>query len=388
VTSVLAVIASKLLLRTIEIHFSEQVAQGNQQAEVPEQRETALSLPFLLHSCLDGNWVGGIFYLLSLVAVLIALLRTSVTFGFKSYTLLANHADLDGDLAIEVVIAVFIVSASITAYLPYQSLQIVHIICILLNILYAVSKVTSAEYVKERQTPTAGSVFPHFVSFLAIELIIPSVVAVSKVSPRRHWVLITWAVVIVAACYSVFSYLLYSGAQIYMEIPLSVKAWITLPCLFANIHIPMGALVDVVIAWRYGLNVKVAEQHYPQQVQAVRMLLPFALYAFCFFFSFYGFPLAKSIEHWVLGSLVTVSLVLCAIAYCYKATQDLFEVRDEEVGQRWWVYAVSAGGVVYTATALYFFYNNERFNWYTSFGIDIYIIGVFVLWQLLGQFFN
>jgi hypothetical protein len=297
---------------------------------------------------------------------------------------------LEDDLALKTwaVAVLFVVAASLTAFFTYQSHQYFQIVCIFLNVLYAISKVTDQKYVELRETPSAGSVFPRFVSFLSIELLIPSVMAVSKVSSARHGVLITWAVGLVAGFYLILALLLQSDSQIYVELPNWVKETLSVPCVFASIHIIIGALVDLVIAWRYGLNVKVAQQHYPKRVQAVRLLLPVAFYAFCFFFPYCEFPLSTRLGHWLLGSLLTTSVMMFAIPYCHKATQDLFAAKDVEDGERWWRYAVYAGGVGCVAIVLYFFLNNERFSMVASLEIDAYIIGAFVLWQLIGQCFN
>ena len=390
VTSVLAVLVSKLLLKTIDIHFSEQSSREKLLPQDSEERESALSLPFLLRSCLPDNCLGGIVYLLFLVAVLIALLRTCTTSGLKYYGVLVDNPASGDDLALQTwaVAVLFVLAASFTAFFSYQSHQYFQIVCIFLNVLYAISKVTNEEYVKERERPSAGSVFPRFVSFLSIELLIPSVMAVSKVSSERHGVLIPWAVGLVAALYLIFALLLQSGSQIYVKMPDWVREAISLPCLLATIHIIIGALVDLVVAWRYGLNVKVAQQHYPKRVQAVRLLLPFAFFAFCFFFSYFEFPLSKSGGHWVLGALLTTSVMMFAIPYCHKATHDIFATKGVKDSERWWRYAVYAGGVGCVAIVLYYFLNNERFSMVASLEIDAYIIGVFVLWQLIGQCFN
>jgi hypothetical protein len=248
---------------------------------------------------------------------------------------------------------------------------------------------TNQDFIEKQKSLDTGPLFPRFVAFLSIELIIPSVMAVSKVSPERHGALITWAVGIVAAFYLILGGLKQYESLTYVEIPKWARKVIALPSLFASIHIGMGAIVDVVIAWRYGLNVKVAELHYPKRVKAVRVLLPFALYAFCFFFSFfYGSPLKEKPLFWVAGSLITFSMVLFIIPYCYKATEELFASRDVEDGQKWWVYVVFAGGVAYVAATLYFIINNQDFNILASLTIDACIMGVFVLWQLIGQFFK
>jgi len=384
VTSVLAVLVSKLLLKTIDLHFSQQtLSQERLLSQTSEQRETAFSLPFLLRNCLPEHFLGSVLYLLFLIAVLCALLRTCMFLALKYYVLAVDDDEQMDDLELKTwaVVVLFALSASLTAFSSYQSLQSLQIACVLLNIVYAVSNVTNETYIERRKAPSSRPIFHSFLGFLSIELIIPSVMAVSRVPSERHGVLLTWAVGLVAILYLALGALVQSDSQIYVNAPEWARELIALLCVFSSMHIHLGALTDVVIAWRYGLNVKVAQQLYPWRVQAVRVLLPFALYTFCFFFASCDFLLAKQRVNLVLGSMLTVSLALLIIPYCHSATLRRFTASDEE--QKWWRRVLYVGGVAGAVASLNFFFFESDFFTITL-NIDACIFGVLVLWQVAG----
>lgn len=387
-TCVLATLAYRLLIKAIEIHFSDQTSREILLPEASNQRKTALSLPFLLRRCLPDNCLGNTAYLLFLVAVLIALLRTCITPGFKYYKTLINHANLEDYFAPENwAVAVLIVAiVSLPAFFTYQSLQIVQVVCIFLNILSAFSKVTDQEYVETRKTSKTELVFPRFMTFLSMELIIPSVIAVSKVSFERHKALLTAAVGLVAGFYVLLAWMLQSGSQIDVEAPEWTRDAIALPCLFASFHICMGALMDVVIAWRYDLNIMVAQQLYPHRIQAVRLLLPLSFAAFCFFCMACKIPFEDIRGHWVLGSLLTASVVMFIIPYCHKATYDRFAGKDAGDDQKWGRYVLYAGGVGSLAATLYFSCDLDFFSIASSMGLDACVICVLLLWEVVGRY--
>jgi hypothetical protein len=106
----------------------------------------------------------------------------------------------------------------------------------------------------------------------------------------------------------------------------------------------LRVLAEVVIAWRYGLDVRMAREQYPVRVKAVQVLLPLVAALPCFLLAYFQASAVRDLIMMPQGYMLVVSTFFLIIPYCYNRTADEF---GEGVGKNrapaWWSYALYLG---------------------------------------------
>ena len=196
----LSLLASKLLLRTIDLHFSEVVGEEGREQLLetpPEKRSSVLNLPALLQRCLPRTWWGDTLYVVLMACLVIALVRELLSFGFILYRLM-RYGDVYGWGGLFVL---FVGGIFMGSSLSLQTMEGVQIGCILLNATFALSYNFTISVTAQTPPENIWEVVTHLYNpcFLSNHILIPTVLAASKAPSQRHLVLITWALIFVLA---------------------------------------------------------------------------------------------------------------------------------------------------------------------------------------------
>jgi len=104
----------------------------------------------------------------------------------------------------------------------------------------------------------------------------------------------------------------------------------------------MRTLADIVIAWRYGLNLVMARRTYPLRIKAVQILIPLFIYVPTFMCAYFEYDLAIEIGNSEFGYILAVSTMYFIIPICYYFTVQ--QMGERVVGRTpaWWTYSLYA----------------------------------------------
>jgi len=121
----LSLLASHLLLRIIDLHFSEVVGE-------PESRSSVLNLPVLLQLCLPRTCWGYTLYVVFMACIMTPLVREFLRLGLFLYVYTAESGEFGwGGLFV-----LFAVGILMGSSLSLQTMEGVQIGCVLLNVIY------------------------------------------------------------------------------------------------------------------------------------------------------------------------------------------------------------------------------------------------------------
>ena len=388
----LSLLAAKLLLRTIDLHFSEVVGEEGRERlleTAPENRSCVLNLPALLQRCLPRTWWGDTLYVVLMACLVISLVRELLSFGFILYRLMRD-GDVYGWGGLFVLFAVGIFMGS---SLSLQTMEGVHIGCILLNATFALSYNFAVSVPLQAPPDNIWEVVTHLYNpcFLSRHILFPTVLAASKAPSQQHIVLITWAVISVLAV-QLPSYLLkgvYTPIfnETTLDFAFKILILIRVPVVFCITHLQMRTLADIVIAWRYGLNLVMARRTYPLRIKAVQILLPLLIYLPTFTCAYFDLDPARAIAFSQFGFILAVSTMYFIIPFCYNFTVQ--QMGEEVVGRipAWWTYSLYAAcAFSLTHTILYYYLYRTPTNILLEFCICGGIFVLMALWQTIGYF--
>ena len=377
----LSLLAAKLLLRTIDLHFSEVVGEEGRERLLeapPEKFSSILNWPALLQRCLPFTWWGDTLYVVLLVCIVIALVQYLLQNGFIFYNFIM-YGDMFGWGGLFVLFGVGILMGS---SLSLQTMEGVQMGCVLLNVVCLILQNITYRVNLEAPPESISEIYAALYNpcRLSNHLVIPSILAASRAPLKRHMALITWAVCIVLAIRLPSNLFIGLYEQFYSERIVHAARMLTfLSVLFSSSHIYMRTLVNTVISWRYGLNSIMARRTYPLRIKAVQILLPLLIYLPLFAYINYGihssiFPFAASLV-W--------SIMYFIIPYCYSWTVQ--QMGEGVVGRTsvWWTYSLYAACLYSLTKAIFLGYDSD-IMWDVSF-----IGGIFSLmavWQVIGYF--
>jgi len=368
----LSLLAAKLLLRTIDLHFSEVVGEEGRERLLeapPEKFSSILNWPALLQRCLPFTWWGDTLYVVLLVCIVIALVQYLLQNGFIFYIM---YGDMFGWGGLFVLFGAGILMGS---SLSLQTMEGVQMGCVLLNVVCQILHNITYQAPESISEIYAALYNPYR---LSNHLVIPSILAASRAPLKRHMALITWAVFIVLAI-GLPSNLFIGFSESIVHAAWKVQKLTFLSVLFSSSHIYMRTLVNTVIAWRYGLNSIMARRTYPLRIKAVQILLPLLIYLPLFAYINYVrpssiFPFAASLV-W--------SLMYFIIPYCYSWTVQ--QMGEGVVGRTsvWWTYSLYAACLYSLTKAIFLGYDSD-IMWDASFIGGIF--SLMVVWQIIGYF--
>lgn len=274
-------------------------------------------------------------------------------------------------------------------------MQGLQVLCIGLNVVYTVSKamVYSKPQFTLDYTELNLAEFGVFALFVFNQLNvphIPSVLAASALPSAVQNQLQTLAVVLMAALVLVLGFFVNRDQYMYEgEVFLYLEKMLFVPCAFSALQIRMWTLVEVVTAWRYGLNVRVAKEKYPYRVKIVQICLPILAASPCIIL-----PLTQDSTHELMLDVLSlpqeftlvISLILLVVPCCYDWTVQGFSrnVRLERAPD-WWRYAAYAGGISSLLASLYSFTQAKNSTLFASLGLDCGLLVVMVVWEALGR---
>lgn len=386
--ALLSILASKLLVSTIDLHFSESlVLEGREQLLMrpPSQRHSSLNLPSLFERCVPHTCSGTVLYVAFLAAVLVMLLRSAMCVSLNLYVYVKNGETMGwGGLML-----LFLVGTMVAASMSYQSMEGVQIACMLLNIM---DSVRSSILVIGKQIPmntfdeSSAQLFPLFVSLLSNQVVIPCVLAAAGLTSHCQFMLQAWAASLVvglslviaaflALCGPEFSPMVLATAE-------RIGPILTVSSAFSFFHIWVRALAAVVIAWRYGTNLQTARRRYPQRVKTVEIVLPLLVsLPYLVLIACYGL---LAVVNWISkskGNLVSASAIWLIIPYCYcSSVRSIGEALVKDRVSRWWCYLLYLGGTVALIGSLI---NGDLIE---SVGVDVALVAGMLLWQVIGHF--
>ena len=386
----LSIVASKLLLKTIDLQFSEQA--GDREALLtrpPGERESVLNLPFLLQISAPKTLEGDILYFLVLVIVQIALLRLTALWVMFLYDFTKDFSGWGG--------LIFLLLAG-SSFISFPELQGLQVLCVGLNVVYAVSNSMINSNIqlnsegKEWDNELNFAEFGVITLFVVNQLNVPSVLAASAVSTARQSQLQTLAVVLVAALSLVLGLSIPRNEDMNKEgVFVYVRGLIFVPCAFSWLQIRMRTLVEVVTAWRYGLNVHVARERYPYRVKIVQICLPVIVALPCFILPY----LDVSTQNLMFDVIalpqeltLAISIILLIIPCCYDWTVQGFSGNvDLKRVPEWWRYVAYVGGGCSLLASVYSFtqVDDSTTLWYSLY-LDCGLVGGMVVWQVLGNY--
>lgn len=276
--AVLSVLTSKLLIKTIDLLFSEAIHTEHQAILItrpPRERRSVINLPSLLQSSIPlDNWKDKTLYAVFLMIVLVSMVRFSMHSGRGIYYYFEQTAEMGfGGLMI-----LFVAGILMSAYLSLQSMEGVHMAGVFLNIAFLVCYALKKSYRKEENYEEDFADFPTFVRCVCYPVLNPTIMAASRISSQRQSELQTWAVCAATGLHLVLG--------LFMRVfnpeinPEAVNAFgkccslLIIPCIFVRGHLRFRALADTIIAWRYGMDPRISQRKYRKRVLAVRIFLP------------------------------------------------------------------------------------------------------------------
>jgi hypothetical protein len=382
----LSVLANLLLLKTIDLQFSEPILAGGMESlltQPPSSREGVLNLPFLLKNSAPKNLLGKLLYLLFLACFLIEVMRFSMFWGLELY----SQLPVDTFKMWSGLTLLFLVGATC---LSFQDMEGAQILCVFLNVMLAICDCMLPQQAKSSQI---YSEFPLFMLYLSNQLIVPTVVAASRSSTERQNYLQAGAIGLVAVLFLTLGLAMSGGSPDLSSDTIAIvehiRGLIFIPCMFACVHIRLRVLAEVVIAWRYGLDVRMAREQYPVRVKAVQVLLPLVAALPCFLLAYFQASAVRDLIMMPQGYMLVVSTFFLIIPYCYNRTADEF---GEGVGKNrapaWWSYALYLGGLISLVATFYSFSQVETAKSLLTLAVDVGLFGLMVLWQIIGHFFS
>jgi len=380
----MSVLANLLLLKTIDLQFSEPIyAEGRERllTHPSDKRQGVLNLPFLLQHSAPKTSLGTVLYLLFLACFLIEVMRFSMYWGLELYSQLgvSNFQAWSG------LMLLFLVGATC---LSFQDMEKAQILCVFLNVLLAVCDCL----LPKTNNRMLESQFPLFMLYLSNQLIVPTVVAASRASTEKQSRLQAWAIGTVAVLFLALGLAMHGDrpelSNSTTTLLQQVRGLIFMPCVFACVHIRLRVLAEVVIAWRYGLDVKLARAQYPVRVKAVQVLLPLVVALPCFHLAYFQVTEVQDLIMLPEGYMLVVSTFFLIIPYCYNSTvHELGGSAEQERAPVWWSYVLYAGGLTSLFATLYSFTQLESNKGLLTLVVDLGLLGLMLLWQVLGNFF-
>lgn len=387
----LSLLASKLLLRTINLHFTEIVGTEGMERLLerdPEKRSSVLNLPALLQRCLSFTCWGTTLYVVFMVVIVIALAR-------ESLANLYSFMDAGKEVGWGGLMVLGIVGILVGSSLSLQSMEGVQMACILLNVVFRLCYNLNFQADLSDSTSSPWQVISEIYNPcpLSHHLLIPSVLAASRATSKRHLVLLSWAmglVLIINLPYELFFayYKPLISGEINSDVR-KIRRSLAGMVYFSCSHIYMRALADVVIAWRYGLNVKVAKLRYPLRIKIVQLLIPLIIYLPLMISICFCQEVALNIVYLPFGYAQAVSSVYFLIPYCYNCTVQ--EMGEELVGRVsvWWTYLLYAAGLCFLVhTIVWDILNHTVEKILLSLGINLGLFALMAIWQTIGYFIS
>ena len=385
----LFLLASKLLLRTIDLHFSEVVGEAGREQlleTAPEKRSCVLNLPALLQRCLPHTWWGDTLYVVFMLCIVTGLVHRLLKNGLSLYGYLWYGDEVGwGGLFV-----LFAVGLLVGPSLSLQTMEGVQIGCVLLSAVYLLS--LRMAYSLTSQAPVnlwevfAGLYDP---CMLSTHLLIPSVLAASRAPSQRHMVIIAWAVALVIAINLPLHLFigLYGRSETIANVANKIVKLTLIPTLFSMTHTYMVTLVDIIIAWRYGLNLVVARRTYPLRIKAVQILLPLLTCLPITIIAYFNYNMALYIVSLPFGFDLAWGTMYLIIPFCYRWTVQ--QMGEEVVGRMpaWWTYSLYAAWVfAFTRTIVYYYLYRTPTDVLLSSCLSGGIFVVMAIWQTISYF--
>jgi len=383
------VLGSKLLAHTIDLHYTEPRQRGPEEELLSiqeremrprpqEQRSNSLTLPALLNLSAPKTLTGDVLCFVFLGYVLIAIMR------FTMYWILQVHDTFKTGWGIEsvwVLLMLYLVGVLLAAFVPLRDLVWLQLLCVLGN----VTQMLQSEEPLEEEAKMIWVLLPTFVQLLTNLLMIPTVMAGLNVSSALQNRVQLAAVGGAGALYVLIGLYMWITDHTVFSFAKQVITVVSVPCLYANIQIRLCVLSEIVVAWRYGQNLQVANYDYPIRVKAVQILLPFVIYGL-----FKSVSLITSTDLIIItkvphGYMISGSLVLIIIAYCYQCTVQLKNRRNVH---QVWMYVLYAGGFVSLAAAMACYWLYKPTEAADSLLVDGMLFAFVLAWEVIGKFFN
>jgi len=389
----LSVLGSKLLAHTIDLHYTEPRQRGPeeellsiQEREMKprpqEQRSNSLTLPALLNLSAPRTLKGDVLCFVFLGYVLMAIMRFTMYWILQVHDTFTNDWKIDSDWGL---LMLYLVGVLLAAFVPLRDLVWLQLLCVLLNVTQMFCRAFQREEPLEKEARMIWVLLPTFVQLLTNLLMIPTVMAGLNVSSALQNRVQLAAVGGAGALYVLIGLYMWITDHTVFSFAKQVITVVSVPCLYANIQIRLCVLSEIVVAWRYGQNLQVAKYDFPIRVKAVQILLPFVIYGL-----FKSVSLITSTELNIItkvqhGYMISGSLVLIIIAYCYQCTVQLKNRRNVH---QVWMYVLYAGGFVSLAAAMACYWLYKPTEAAHSLLVDAMLFTFVLAWQVIGKFFN
>ena len=385
----LSLLASRLLLRTIDLNFSEVLCVGLRElllGACSKRRSWVSNISALLKLCLSYNSWGKIVYVIFMPYIVLSLVRNLLVSGFLLYV----HTIGEAEFGWRWLMVLFAGGILVGSSLSLQKMARVQMVCGLLHIVctlcfsltYLVDLANAPESIW--QTITA-----QYDTFLrSNHILIPSVLEASKSPPKRHIVLITWAVILALGINLLQYWIVGMYRPIISEtstlIIRRIGILLQIPVLFSSVHIYLRALTDVVITWRYSYN---ANKRYYWRIKAVRILLPLIVYLPIFALAYFDQSKAQYIVFLPFASTLATSTMYLIIPYCYNRTvQQIWLMKKTPA---WWTNSLYAAWVFSLIAAIV---NYSLYRTFADIKLGVSLSGslyvVMVLWHIIGYFLS
>jgi hypothetical protein len=226
--------------------------------------------------------------------------------------------------------------------------------------------------------------FTELAEIFANHLMIPSVVSALHVSAAKQNRMQIAAVAFAASLYLILGSCRYFTEEVDLPTAKSISKYVSVLSLYASIIVRLCPLTEIVIAWRYGANITVAEVNYPNRVKAVRIAIPFVIYLPIEIAAFFGLVDIKVFTNLPHAYMLCASIGLIVIAYCCDNSDRRIPVNLKM--EKKWVILLYIGGLASLATTLAYFWCFKGIEALKSSLFDFGILVLILLWSLIGRF--
>lgn len=376
--AVLSVLSSQLLVHTIDLHYGagehgEELLdrpEGEQTRRPQEERGNSVTLPALLYLSAPRTVLGDVLYFVFLMLTVVVTLRITIFWSQLLFYLVSEFS--------LVLFAPCLAGVLLAPFLPLRYMSWLQLLCVLLNL----CAMSCNQFGGRLGREWLLLMLPVFVLFFSNLLMIPTVMTGLNVSSKLQNEVQLVAVGVAGALYFFLGLLnsLFWGSYCSYYAERLLELWFIL-CAYANIQIGIRVLTEIVVAWRYGQNLQMAQLYYPIRIKLVQILLPCVIILACFFFELGN----EKIRNMLLGCMLGAGFQLIMVAYCYQCTVRIVG-RDYEHKAE--MYVVYLGGFIsLAATVMCYFHYYDQQMW-ISLMLDGVLVTFVVSWQAIGHFFS